>query len=352
MQAPTRPQRSARPRKEAYFVSVQTSDDAIGYFNVTEHLGKPMPFTKPKATCAMRVTEQAITFSLLLLTKRTATTIAESPLAMPRGPLAKLERRIGQLEEFAADEVLVEFGADEDGKPTVYRLKISRDENNVAVLDMPGDAADVEFELPKAAVNLTLFLKMPATGRVIGVSFIGHLGKPEDMSTLRRAVSMALFNLSQLTEFRILSGIETVTVPSAPGSTGVRRAVSKPRERARLDVPVRLFTAQVQPVGEGVVSVEVDLENANPNSGRLLFHYTPSKDLEAAWETYRAVFDNSVAGKVAEILGPDDLMAITYDIVLGDVNASVVGRLNDALRHLHGLDLTPTQSRYHEGPAV
>jgi hypothetical protein len=343
MQQATRPPRT--PRKEAFFVSVATGD-GVSFYNVTDHIGKEMPFTAPKGTCAMRASTDAISFSLLHLTKRAATNIVAAPIQMPHGPLARLERKAAQFGDIDVADVVVEHGVDDENRPVLHRMKISRDENNVASLEM-AEGDDVVFELPKGAVNLSIYLKAPRLNRVIGVGFIGHIGKPGDDSTLTRAVSMALFSLSQLTEFRILSNIETVDVPNPPARTGVRRPVRQTRDKAVHTVQTRLFSADPQPqaVGQGHVVIEVDLDNANPASGRLLFHYTPSDEIAAAFDAYRAVYDGAIATEVTKVLGADEITNITYDIVLGAVDSGAIERLNTALRTVTGLDLTPSQYR-------
>lgn len=338
---------ASRAKKEAFFVQVPTSDNSVAYFNVTEHLGKAMPFEKPKATCAMRVTAESISFSLLHLTKKAATTVAGQSLQMPRGPLAKLERRAATFTDLADDEVAVEHGRDEEGKAIVHKLKIERDENGIAHLSSIDD--EVNFELPKGAVGLSIYMRSPAVKRIMGVGFIGHIGKPGDPTSLSRAVSMALFSLSQLTEFKILSGIETVNVPAPPSKWGTARRAVQRQEKAAAMVPTRFFSGDPQPapVGAGHVGVEVDLENANPNSGRLLFHYTPDKDLEAAWPSFRPLYDSTISALVTSHLGADEVADITYEIVLGAVEAGTVERLKEALEAIKGLDCTPTQYRLH-----
>lgn len=333
----------ARRRTEKFFVQVAGPDNTVSFFNVTEKLGQPMPFEKPKATCAMRATDESISFSLLHLTKRSATNISGAVLEMPRGPLAKLERKSHGLGELTAGQLVVEH----DG--VVHQLSISRDENGLGSVEMAGEAEDPSFELPKGAVQLYLYLASPAVGRTMGVMFIGHLGKPGDTSTLVRAVSMVLFSLTQLVDFRILSGIETVNVPAAPSRWAGRAPARRTQDTASVSIPVRLYTGDVQPqpLGEGEVVVTVDLENANPSSGRLLFHYTPSEGLAENFLAFRPIIDSTIASLVTTNLGADDVANITYEIVLGVVEASTISRLKEALDSVGGLDCTPTQYRQH-----
>lgn len=342
----------ARPTREAYFVRVAGPEDGSPqFFNATQHLGRPMPFEKPLATCAMQVKDDLIAFSLLHLTKRTAPSIASAPVSMPRGSLAKLERHSAGYAELGAGEIAVELNEE------TYRLTVERDENGVATLEqvLPTESeesgevpADTTFELPRSAVQLTLFLRSPAVGRLVGVTFIGHLGKPGDgIETVPRAAAKVLNSLSQLAEFRILTGIETVNLPPAPNRWAIRAAARRPEEQPIVEVPVWLFSAEFQPLAAGSVVVEVDVENANPSSGRLLCKYAPSEPIAELFPHYRNTFDLQIAAKLRLALGDDDIASITYDIVLGTVDTGTLERLREALGTIAGQDLTPTQVKDH-----
>lgn len=338
-----------RATKEAYFVRVAGPDGSPQFFNATPHLGRPMPFDKPLATCAMQVKDDVVAFSLLHLTKRTAPTIAAAPVTIPRGPLAKLERHAANFAELGLGEIAVEMGDDK------YRLSLTRDDNGVANLEQVAsegnpDGNDVSFELPRSAVQLTLFMRSPAVGRLVAVSFIGHLGKPDGAETVARAAAKVLNSLSQLAEFRVLSGIETVNLPAAPSRWAARLISRKPEEQAVVEVPVWLFSEapEMQPIAAGSVVVEVDVENANPTSGRLLCKYTPSEDVAEVFPHYRTTFDLRVAEKMRLALGDDDIASITYDIVLGTVESGTLERLRDALATIGGQDMTPTLVKDHD----
>lgn len=362
------PLHGKQPRivREAFFAQVPAPDGTAPFTNITDHVGKPMPFTKPKATCAMQVTEVTevpvegsetetesvpapggnrgvVSFSLLHLTKKSAESVATKPITIPRGPLAMLARKAVTLAPDAPDEVVAEVVVEAGDEPSTYtrRLTLARDENGVASVDCDDD--DV-FELPRRALRATIFLRSPAVDRTLAVGFIGHLGRPGDQSSIVRVASRVLFSMAQLTEFRVLSKIETVHVP-APINRGAPRAiVRKADDRAYVEMPVRLFTATQELKASGTLVVEVDLENANPASGRLLFHYGPSETLAPEFEPYRMIVDSSVSGFLTEALGADDVSNITYDIVLGSVETSTVERLRDALETLAGgLAFTPTQ---------
>jgi hypothetical protein len=390
--------------REAYFVQVPAPDGTVAFHDVTSQLGSPMPFTKPKATCAMQVSNVpvprsatptpapqeptviddpadlfapqddeaaasepavqepappvvvdppakrgVVAFSLLHLTKKAAASVAETPLTIPRGPLARLARHAAAVGDLSADKVMIEVTyTDKDAQSVTLTsaLNISRDSSGIVTLD--ADEAS-GFELPPRALRISLFLMSPVAGqRVLGVGFIGHLGRPGDPTTLVRVASQVLFSISQLTEFRILSGIETVAVPSAPNRHVPKAVVRKPGDQAVIAIPTRLYSADATPtlIAQGDVVVEIDLEHANPSSNRLMFHVHPDEALTESFEGFRAVFENAVNGLVLQHLGQDDVANITYDIVLGDVDSRTVDRLKEALATMaDGLDCTPTQYR-------
>ena len=330
-----------RPRKEAFFVRVPAADSSVSFFNATEHLGQEMPFAKPQATCAMRASADSVVFSLLHLTKRTAANIVGAPVEMPRGPLSRLERKASQVDELAPGELTVEIN------DAVYKMIVTRDDNGVASVEMAGDEADVNIELPMSALHLSLYFRSPVVPRTVAVGFIGHLGKPGAPETVTRAASMVLFSITQLVEFRILSGIETVRVPSAPGRW-TAAAVRKNEDKVQCAVPVWFFSNDLAPLGSGHVGVAIDLDNANPSSGRLLCHYTPDEAIaEVFTAQFRNIFDMAMSELLRLHLGEDELATITYDIVLGDVASGTVDRLREALATMTGLDFTPQQYRPH-----
>lgn len=331
---------NSKPRKEALFVQVPVPDGSVEFHDVTRHIGRAMPFTNPKETCAMRVSPDVVAFSLLHLTKKAASIVAGKPVDFPRGPLARLERRAAELGEIPAGKVIVEM----DQVQETYTIE--RDRNGVVELVPEGD--DYSFELPKGAVKISLFLPAAAAGRTLAIGFIGHPGRPGADDTLRRVAAKTLFSLSQLSHFRVLSDFETVTVPHPPRFAIARR---KPTDRAATSIPVWLYSDSTppQPVTNGVVNVEVDLESANHTTGRLLFHLTPEASVAEVFDAhYRPIMENTLNGLMRASLSDEEIKAITVDIVLGEVGSGTVERLRDALAPLsQGIDLTPSMYQIH-----
>jgi hypothetical protein len=159
---------------------------------------------------------------------------------------------------------------------------------------------------------------------------------------------MVLNSISQLPAFRVLSEIETVKVPASPRS--IARPVRKIEERAQAMVPLWLFKSDAEPIliGQGLIHVEIDLDQANPATGRLLFKCFPGNEIEQLFEPYKVAFDTAVSHKLRVALGDDEVKAISTDIVLGEVASGTVERLNNALSTMaQGFDLTPAQFREH-----
>lgn len=299
-----------------------------------------MAYERPEATCGVRVTPSVVSFALLKHTNRSRQLIAGQRMELPRGPLDRTDRRASTIgEDLPAGVVAVET---DDG--SVHQLSITRDENGVASLStVQGD--DVVFVLPKGRLRLTFFLRSPRQGRLVAAAFQGHLGKPDSQETLPRVAAMALNVLAGLPVFRLISGIETVNVPVSPARYMAVRPVLKASDRVRVQVPVRLWTGDANPVpvGQTSVEVEVDLENANPVSGRLLFHLTPAAGTEDMFRPYRDLVADAALSLVTANLGPEDVSELVYSIVLGELSAGDISRLRDAVRTITGLDVNPRQ---------
>lgn len=333
--------KTKRPRKEALFVQVPSPDGTVEFHDVSSHLGKLMPFKNPKATCGMRVSDEVVSFSLLHLTKKTAVSMLTKEIAIPRGPLTRVERRALELAaEIADDEVVIESDLG------VQRCKLTRDANGVAELEPVGD--DTAFELPREAVKLSIYTRNALLGRLVAIGFIGHPGRPGSQENLRRIASMALFSLTQLSHFRVITGMVSVVVPAAARTAVV--AVRKAEDKAQIEIPLWLFADGNPPTPRvnGSVLCEVDLDLANPSTGKLLYHFTPSAEINDVFEEYRNVLDATVTEVLRTKLDDAEINSIAIEIVLGEVDSRTAGRVRDALQGLAGgLDLTPHQRQFH-----
>jgi len=333
--------KTKRPRKEALFVQVPSPDGAVEFHDATAHVGRVMPFKNPKATCGMRVTGEVVSFSLLHLTKKTATSMATKELLIPRGPLTRVEKR--------AQEVAGEIGEDEvfiESELGSQKCRLTKDANGVAELEPIGE--DVSFELPREAVKLSVYTKSAALGRLVAVGFIGHPGRPGSPESLRRVASMALFALTQLSHFRVITGMVSVVVPAAARALAI--PVRKSEDKVQMEIPLWLFDESTPPVlrTSGAVVLEVDLDKANPNTGKLLYQFTPSTEIGEIFEEYRVILDATVTEVLRTKLDDSEINSIAIEIVLGEVDSRTVERLRDAISGLAGgLDLTPRLRQFH-----
>jgi len=346
--------KTKRPRKEALFVQVPSPDGTVEFHDATSHVGRVMPFKNPKATCGMRVTGEVVAFSLLHLTKKTATSMATKELVIPRGPLTRVEKRALEIAaDLADDELLIE------SEVGTQKCKITRDANGVAELEPiigapeaegtgSPSGEDVSFELPREAVKLSIYMKNPALGRLIAIGFIGHPGRPGGAETLRRIASMALFSLTQLSHFRVITGMVSVAVPSAPRAAAA--PVRKADDKVQMEIPLWLFEETTPPVlrCSGSALLEIDLDLANPSTGKLLYHFTPSAEVAEIFEEYRTILDATVTEVLRTKLDDSEINSIAIEIVLGEVDSGTIGRLRDAVAGLAGgLDLTPHLRQFH-----
>jgi hypothetical protein len=200
---------------------------------------------------------------------------------------------------------------------------------------------------------VSLYLQSPvaAVNRPLAIGFIGHVGKPGTAETVTRVAAMVLNSISHLPDFRILGQIEHCVVPANPArGGGVKKPANKgAQDRVVFKVNTFLFDEQLTPVGQGAVACEIDLENANPTSGKLLVNYQCEEKLAPVFERYRAELDRAIAGYMRTALGEDTIASITYDVVLGSVTAGTVSLIKDAVKNIPAWDLSPTQSREHAG---
>jgi hypothetical protein len=333
---------ASRPTKEAFYVRYKTPDGGLVFDNATMYIGKEMPFTNPQATCAMRVEGDTVSFSLLHLSKRTVAGIVSKPIAMPKGPLMRLQRQAHGL-ELAPGEIVVEM----DDKS--YRLRYSVDDGGRAEVDVApggvvaeGEEADPVFSLPRTAVQMSLYMRSSTTGRTLALSFIGYLGQPDTPETLSRAAAKVLNSISGLSPFRVLSGIESVKMPSAPSKWAAHAAMRKPEEQVVVEIEVTLVTAEHEPVASGTAVVEIDLDNVNPSTDRLLFYITPSDALKASFGDYRGIINEALGDVLRKELGRE-LTPITFEVVLGEVESGTIERLREVMGKIKGIDVSPSE---------
>jgi len=328
--------KSSRIKKEEIYVGLASEDNtSIEYHDVTRYVNSIMPLKNPKATCALRVTNKTAAFSLLLLTKQSAKSYKEKPLEFPKGPLIRLEKHSLANTLTAENQILVEFGNDH------YNFTYTTDHNGVITLD--GESSPIE--LPKNALQVSIFLKSPIVDRVVALGFIGHLGRPGDIDNILRITSKIIRYVTGFSHFRALTGFESVEVPPAPrvGSTKVTRKTS---DKAFISFPAYLLESQsnLEPVASGLVKVEVNLDIPGSGNSRILLNLEPSPELEPFFEPYRLIINSTIYSAINAYLGDAEIRSIAADIALGEVGPGTVMRFRDALLTIPqlGFYFTPT----------
>jgi len=333
--------KSSKVKKEELYVGIASSDNtSIEYNDVSRFIGMKMPFKSPKSTFALRITSEVATFSLLQLTKVAATKITQKPLELPRGPLIRLEKHALEHVQMLPNVIFVEIDSEK------YEFTYTQDANGVITLD--GEI--VNMELPKSALQVSLYLKSPIVDRVIALGFIGHLGRPGDPDNNLRIVSKVLRSATGINHFRALTGFESVDVPPAPRAGSVRMT-KKASDRAEIMIPVWLYSADNPPllVAEGKVTVEVNLDVPGSGNSRLLLNLTPSKEIESVFDQYRFTINETLSKFLLTHLGESELRSIAADVALGEVGAGTVIRLKDALITIPaGIDFTPNLFQPHK----
>ena len=327
--------KTSRVKKEELFVGVAASDSTtIDYNDVSRYIGMKMPFKSPKSTCGIRITENVVAFSLLMLTKASASKIADKPLDLPRGPLIKLEKRASSIQSLDIGKMVVEFN------DQVLDFSYTVDKNGVLSLDGKTE----NFDLPKSAIQMAIYFKSPVVERVIAFGFIGHLGKPGDPDNALRIASKILRSATLLGHFKALTGFESVEVPPAPRLSGGKQ-VRKQSDKAELNIPVALFSADNPPklLASGTLNIEINLDIPGSGNSRLLYNLTPSKEIFEIFETYRFIVNETLSKILMTYLGDSEIRSIAADIALGEVGPGTVMRLRDALLTISsGVNFTPT----------
>lgn len=341
--------------KEKLFVQVAEVDKTPTFVDVTSALGKPVAFTNPLATCAVRVTGDAVFFSMLKLSKRTREAVTKRPLAMPPGPLARLERKLDQNVDHLAPATLLATISSGDTDYTAT-FAVHTDTAGIATLsgtsitattgantvEGTNDPDTTVFELPRTAITITLFVP-GVKGRWVAATWVGYLNRPDTKETVTRAVAQALNHLCGLNYFQIITGLATVKVPAPPGKFTVAAVTRSASDKVACDVPVFLWPEGTGDcLAKGTVHVEVDLDEASPSSNRLLLHTTPDSVLAEHFETYRPAFDRTVHDEIVTTYGVDEIDDLVCDIVLGDLASGQLERLKAAPARLSaGVHLSP-----------
>lgn len=332
--------RRARTGKETLFLRLVTPDNEPFFDEATARVGAKLPDTvRPRAVCAMRVTDNAVLFSLRHIAQKSVAQFRSEPLRMPHGPLSYLQHRLdGEKQPPKGDTVI--FETDE----ATYRLSLAVDDKGEATLSWAGEEV-VEPDLlqTRRPLRTTLIMPSPATDRTLAIGFIGHLERPDSYLTVTRAASRVLASISLLPEFQTLSTVERVHVPS--GSNGSSARVAPRTEGVRISVPVSLY--DVDPivnqhvlVATGHIMVSVALE------GRMERTFAPSPEIEQYFEDYRSIAERTVEEALAKYIDGEHLRQIETSAVLAETNAGDREVIKEALEKSlgPGVDLSPDRA--------
>lgn len=373
------PERNRRPqpRKDDFYVRVSLPDNTTQWFPASDFVGsdKPMPFSKPLATCAVRVFDDVVAFSHLLVRRKAASSLSDKPISMPSAALTRLAKRSGEFDLSRDDVLIVERAvSDNDGNLTnvVYPFTLTRDENNIVTLELvdvaadeaekaandadavaSGEAAqapDAEGEtvtdrevitLSRGAEKISVYLRSPKVDRVIAIAWIGHFGRPPgDPETITRCAAKILNALRDLPVFSALSDIEQVRVPALAGST--QAAPTLDITSASTELPVHLYDTVEQPLGAGTVTVTFDLSALVSSELRLAYQVTPSEQVaEAFSDEHRTQLEWAIRSELLRH-ARSDIESVVFDVTLGEVEDSSVERLITAFTtHVPGVHLAP-----------
>ena len=391
--------------RDAFFVRVVSSDGKAVFVNSSDAIGSPMPFQKPRATLAMSVFPEVVAFSLLHLTPKTAKNIKESPIAIPHGSMTRLRRRAAKHMDMTNQDFIIELStrlpfapepdetlpADTSDTPVssdlddlfaevepvsvpalaealpeadsatsdeevpekkrrTYQYEITswtgtltRTSSHLADLEIHDDTT---IELPAHPLTVSLYFKSPSTGRMLAVAFIGHVGRPGSSESIERIASKVMSSILGLPEFQLLADMQGVDVPAGPGQESIS-SLDHTIGSATFTLPTFCFSDDLELQGHGDVNVTIDLQNANPTSGKLFYSFQPVKPIDG-FAACEPMLEAAVSAALLDDLGADGISSITYDIILGGISNDTVHMLVTAGLSLGAVDLTPTKWRRHQ----
>lgn len=330
----------ASQNKRAMFVRVKLPNDSYAFLDVTKHIGDVLPFEKPVATCAMEVFPNVVAFSLMHLNKHSSKIMKERELGFPVGAVERLRRKGGaHVESLGVDEIVVSG----DWGTSTFKL-IRKDDGRVA---LEGD--DATFELTRKPSNIDMYMRSPGTGRILAVRFGGHFGSAGVHESSLRATAKVIRSISGLGSFKALSGITAIEMPQGTHTANrINKVVAV--ENLSRDIDVRLLDQSASAViGEGKVTVDVDMSDADPATTKFLFHIRAGIEIADVWNhDYQVVLGTAVERYMERYL-QDEAEAMIFAIVLGELTDVQLQQLDRALWTVPALDITPIQFRPQSG---
>lgn len=325
--------------KRAMFVKVKLPTDAYAFLDVTKHIGTSLPFEKPVATCAMEVFPKVVAFSLIHLNKHSTKIMKERELGFPIGAVARLQRKgLSYIDKLEDNSIIV---AGDWGEST---FTLERKEDGRVALK----GEDASFELTRKPSNIDIYMRSPGTGRVLSVRFGGHFGSSGTQESSLRAAAKVLRSLSGVGSFKALSGITAVEMPQSSGTGNWTTKVVAVENLTR-ELDVRLLAQDITvSVGEGKVTIGVDMANADPATTKFLFHIKEGAELTDVWNNdYQVVLRTALERYIERYL-KEEVESMVFAIVLGELTDPQLQQLDRALWTVPALDLTPIRFRAQE----
>lgn len=316
----------------SYYARVETNDDRTVFIDVTAKLGRPLTLKNVRGSCALEVRQDTIVFSTVNELKKPT---GDGNLSFPSGVThalhAQAEQHINSLEP---GQIVIVYR--EQSATLPYTLE----EDGTVYIDEQGPA----IKLDGYRAQYDVFFKSPANGRVIAVGFFGQVGRPGVTETLGRLAGLALRSLMSLAVFRTLAGFKRVEIPNR----NQWAVVPYTPDNVETEIPVAFFTPNTEHVGTGVLKIEIDCANADPHTGALLYHFTPSEEIAEIWATdqYTRVAHAAVDKHITETLGGADFIQDLVDsIALGELTDEHLTMLAEALNSFGPHMFQPTSWR-------
>lgn len=365
------PRRTGRKESEvtrqAYYIGLATGEfSALTFVDVTDRIGKPMPFGQPNSALAMALSRRAAMFSLLRINSRSRPRWREQDLEFPAGPLARLDRKKPEMRSLGKDGLRLDLRLvfddtpEEDaGRPVgdlsdvlgeadpkpAYRTRTDSLSYDLQIERQPGGgcsiggtAASEEYELPKAAVMASVYFNGLGGTLPVGVGFIGHLDKPGRTYTAGRAAAVILRYMLYLPEFKTLMGASSVDLPhSSHGPDSTEHSLADITD----SIMFRIVESQHKgaPVlEECLMDVTVSMSDVDTDSDSgysLSVSSAPADGYVAGTDTLRLL--DRIGKKVADVISK------AADSQIGE------GKGGDLARDIWLRDLSPSDYDYLKG---
>lgn len=287
-------------------VALPGSDESK-FFNVTRHLGEPLAYSKPLASCAAEVNPDQAAFSVLRYTRKAAKEAKGKPLSFPIGAVYRLLRSAPDLPELEENQIVMRVDGEETKQ---FVFSFERDTEIPTAIHISD--LGPQMTISKRPLSVDMFMRSPL-GRVVAVGYLGHsMGRPGTERSWSRVCSNILNFMTGLPNFRTLTNITAVGSPREPS----RKTLTSVEVAPQLLIEMSAVYADGSPVVGGL-KVEVDMEIADGIDGRFGLSITDSSGEVPVWAP---LVDEIIhEGLLSLWGGPDEAIRLAGDIVLGEL---------------------------------